>query len=116
MQRLPLMHDISRNVANCASWNKIPAALLARTGKLVPFPAANLLMQHIPRLRECDLDRIFPMNDPASAWLMRVKARCLCEAGVVSPTLRAEIDRRALRVTRAAGPRSDRQVVLELST
>jgi hypothetical protein len=78
-------------------------------------------MQEAPRLHQCDLDRIFPMSDHASAWLMQLKARCLCEAGVMSPTLRAEIDRRATLVALSAGPpapglRRDRRSLCELST
>jgi hypothetical protein len=53
---------------------------------------------------ERDIDRIFPMDDAESAWLMRLKARCLCEAGVISPTLRAEIDRRAIWFAHAVRP------------
>ena len=31
-----------------------------------------------------DLNRLFPMKDPPSARLMKLKAFCLCRAGVLS--------------------------------
>ncbi|MBI4275716.1 MAG: hypothetical protein HY659_13565 [Rhizobiales bacterium] len=43
------------------------------------------------------LDDIFPISDAPSARLMKIKAMCLLEAGVISAAERSEIDRRADR-------------------
>jgi hypothetical protein len=43
------------------------------------------------------LNDIFPISDAPSARLMKIKAMCLLEAGVISAAERSEIDRRADR-------------------
>jgi hypothetical protein len=45
------------------------------------------------------------MTNEVSARLMRLKARRLCTAGVITPTMKAEVDRRASQVT-SVTPRS----------
>src|SRR5437660_3606753 len=42
-----------------------------------------------------DLDRIFPIVDGPSAQLMKVKALCLNDAGVITAMQKVVIDRRA---------------------
>lgn len=45
---------------------------------------------------------LFPMNDPASAELMQIKALCLYGAGVIDPDTRARVLARANAVLNAA--------------
>jgi hypothetical protein len=54
-----------------------------------------MIMQQFARFREGDLGRIFPMANAASARLMRLKAHRLCDAGIITAALKAEVDRRA---------------------
>ena len=49
-------------------------------------------------IHEGDLGRIFPMADVASARLMKVKARCLCAAGLLPRPLKQRIDHAADQV------------------
>jgi len=42
-----------------------------------------------------DLTRLFPMKDPPSARLMKLKAFCLCRAGVLSEEEKAAIREKA---------------------
>jgi hypothetical protein len=42
-----------------------------------------------------DLNRLFPMQDPPSARLMKLKALCLCRAGVLSEEEKAAIRQKA---------------------
>lgn len=42
-----------------------------------------------------DLNRLFPMQDPPSARLMKLKAFCLYRAGVLSEAERAAVARKA---------------------
>ena len=42
-----------------------------------------------------DLNRLFPIEDVPSARLMKLKATCLCRAGVLSEEEKAEIRAKA---------------------
>jgi hypothetical protein len=57
--------------------------------------ATALRMPELRRIEPWDLGRLFPMPDVASARLMKIKARCLCSAGVLPTALGAYIDRHA---------------------
>lgn len=45
--------------------------------------------------RELDLDLIFPVKDEPSARLMRLKAECLCNAGVITEREKQAVDTKA---------------------
>jgi len=57
--------------------------------------ATALDRPELRRIEPWDLGRLFPMADVASARLMKIKARCLCSAGVLPAALGAHIDRHA---------------------
>jgi len=57
--------------------------------------AIDLRMPELRRIEPWDLGRLFPMADVASARLMKIKARCLCSAGVLPAALWEYIDRHA---------------------
>jgi hypothetical protein len=59
-------------------------------------------MRSTLHLRQSDLGRIFPMADVASARLMKIKARCLCAAGILPAALKVRIDRRANEIIMSA--------------
>lgn len=42
-----------------------------------------------------DLDQIFPIVDPPSAGLMKIKAQCLLAAGIITAAQKNAVDRRA---------------------
>jgi hypothetical protein len=47
------------------------------------------------RFTDRDMARIFPICDAESARLMKIKARSLCAAGIVSARLKAKVYRAA---------------------
>jgi hypothetical protein len=61
-----------------------------------------MIIREVAHFGESDLGRIFPMTNAASARLMRLKARRLCEAGFITAAMKAEVDRRASQVTSSA--------------
>ena len=50
------------------------------------------------------LDRVFPIVDVPSALLMKIKARCVFDAGAITAAELDEIDRRADRTIMQAVP------------
>jgi hypothetical protein len=48
--------------------------------------------------RDLDIDRIFPMKDDVSAWLMCIKAELLFEAGVIDSDEMSAVLQRAAAV------------------
>jgi hypothetical protein len=52
-----------------------------------------------------DIDLNFPIKDEASAWLMCLKARHLCEAGILNADEKNVVLTRAATVVAAAGRR-----------
>jgi hypothetical protein len=52
-------------------------------------------MLQLRRIEPGDIGRLFPMADTVSARLMKIKARCLCAAGVLPAALREQVNRRA---------------------
>ncbi len=62
-------------------------------------------MQHAKtrdRSQRADLERVFPIVDVPSALLMRLKARCVLDAGAITPAEFDEVDRRAEKAISAA--------------
>jgi hypothetical protein len=57
--------------------------------------ASWLHMLELKRIGPRDLGRLFPMADAESARLMKIKARCLCSAGVLPAALSAQVNRDA---------------------
>jgi len=57
--------------------------------------AIDLRTPELRRIEPWDLGRLFPMADVASARLMKIKARCLCSAGVLPAALGEHINRHA---------------------
>jgi hypothetical protein len=71
-------------------------------------------MRELRRIERRDLGRLFPMFDTESARLMKIKARCLCSAGVLPAALSAQISRYADDMILADGPAAP-QLAPELS-
>jgi hypothetical protein len=57
----------------------------------------------VGRSERVAIDRVFPIADMPSALLMKVKARCVFDAGAITADELAEIERRAnAAISRAA--------------
>jgi hypothetical protein len=64
-----------------------------------------------------DLERIFPIVDIPSAQLMKVKARCLHDAGVITAAQKIIIDHRAnaALASAAVGERDESEALMDLA-
>ena len=71
-----------------------PSALI-RAAEAAAYWACRPIGAGGEDVMQLDLNRIFPMQDPPSARLMRLKAFCLYRAGVLSEGERAAVARKA---------------------